>query len=72
MRGERQRADELLKERDAQLLAERSTATKWESARRTRENKLLDELEAAPGQRGTKRTAPEPVAVQESVAEDKA
>ena len=32
----------------------------------------MDELEAARGQRGTKRTAPQPVAVQESVAEDKA
>ena len=70
--GARQRADELLKERDSQLLAERSTATKAESAWRTREKKLLDELEVARGQRGTKRTAPEPVAMQESAAEDKA
>ena len=74
MRGERQQADALLKGRDSQLLAERSAATKAESAWRTPEKKLLDELEAARGQRGTKRTAPEPVsvAVQEGVAEDKA
>ena len=72
LHGERQRADALLKERDSQLLAERSAATKAELAWRTREKKLLDKLEAARGQRGTKRTAPEPVAVQESVAEDKA
>ena len=73
VRGERQRADAMLKERDAQLLAERSAATKAEAAWRTlEEKKLLDELEAACGQRGTKRTAPEPVAVHEGVAEDKA
>ena len=74
VRGERQRADALLKERDSQLLAERSAATWAESAWRIREKKLLDEREAARGQRGTKRTAPEPVsvAVQEGVAEDKA
>ena len=70
---ERQRADKLLKERDSQLLAERSTASKGESAWRTREKKLLDELEGALGQRGTNRTAPEPVAVQDTgAAEDKA
>ena len=70
---DRQRADELLKERDSQLPAERSTATKGESAWRTREKKLLDELEVVRGQRGTKRTAPEPVAVQDTgAAEDKA
>ena len=62
MRRERQRAEELRKERDAQLLAGCSTATKGEAAWRTREKKLLDEVEAAHGQRGTKRTAPEPVA----------
>ena len=39
---------------------------------RTREKKLLDELEAARGQRGTKRTAPEALAVPEGFAEDKA
>ena len=72
VRGERQRADALLKEGDARLLAERSATTKAEAAWRTREKKLLDELEAARGQRGMKRTAPEPVAVQEGVAEDKA
>ena len=72
VRGERQRTDALLKEQDSQVLAERSAATKAESAWRTRERKLLDELEAARGQRGTKRAAPEPVAVQEGVAEDKA
>ena len=72
VRGERQRADALLKERDSELLAERSTATKAESAWPTREKKLLDGLEAARGQRGTKRTAPEPVAVLESAADDKA
>ena len=72
VRGERQRADELLKERDNQLLAERSTATKAESAWRTQEKKLLDELEAVRWQRGTKRTALEPVAVQDTgAAEDK-
>ena len=70
--GERQRADALLKEQDAQPLAERSAATKAEAAWRTREKKLRDELEAARGQRGTKRTTPEPPAVQEGVAEDKA
>ena len=47
-------------------------ATKAESAWRSREKKLLDELEAARWRRGTKRPAPEPVAVQEGVAEDKA
>ena len=72
VRGDRQRADALLKERDAQLLPERSAATKAEHGWRTREKKLLDELEAARGQRGTKRTAPEAVAVPEGVAEDKA
>ena len=72
VRGERQRADALLKERDAQLLAERSAATKAEHGWRTREKKLLDELEAARRQRGTKRTAPEALAVLEGVAEDKA
>ena len=72
VRGERQRADALLKERDAQLLAERSAATKAEHGWRTREKKLLDKLEAARGQRGTKRTAPEALAVPEGVAEDKA
>ena len=73
VRGERQRADALLKERDAQLLAERSAATKAEAAwRTTREKKLLDQLEAARGQHGTKRTAPEAVAVPEGVPEDKA
>ena len=63
VRRERQRAHELLKERDSQLLAERSTATKGDMALRPRDKKLLDELEAVLGQRGTKRTAPEPVAV---------
>ena len=73
VRRKRQRADELLKERDSQLLAERNTATKGEWAWRTREKKLLDELEAVRGQRGTKRTAPEPVALHDtSAAEDKA
>ena len=72
VRGERQRADALLKERDSQLLAEHSAAMKAESAWRTREKKLLDEVEAARGQRWTKRTPPEPVAVQEGVAEEKA
>ena len=72
VRGERQRADALLKERDAQVLAERSAASKAEAAWRTREKELLDELEAARGQRGTKRTAPEPMGVQEDVTEDKA
>ena len=71
VRGERQRADALLKEEDGQLLAERSAATKAEHGWRTREKKLLDELEAARGQRRTKRTAPEAVAVPEGVAEDK-
>ena len=48
-------------------------ATKGESAWRTRERKLLDELEAAGGQRGTKCTAPEHGAVQDTgAAEDKA
>ena len=72
VRGERQRGDAPLKERDAQLLAERSAATRAEALWRTREKKLLDELEAARGQRGTKRTAPETLAVPEGVAEDKA
>ena len=72
VRGERQRADALLKERDAELLAEPNAATKAEAAWRTREKKLLDKPEAARGQRGTKRTAPELVAVQEGVADDKA
>ena len=62
----------MLKERDAQLLAERSAATRVEASWRSRENKLLDKLEAARGQRGTKRTAPEALAVPEGVAEDKA
>ena len=70
---ERQRADELLKERDSQLMAERTTSTKRASAWRSREKNLLGELEAVRGQRGTKRTAPEPVAVQDTgAAEDKA
>ena len=72
MRVERQRADALLKDRDSQLPAERCAATKAESTWRTREKKLPDELEATRGQRGTKRTAPEVVAVQDGVAEDKA
>ena len=72
VRGERQRADALLQKRDARLLAERSAATKAEAALRTREKKLLDMLEAARGQRGTKRTAPEAAVVPEAVAEDKA
>ena len=72
VRGERQQADALLKERDAQLLAERSAATKAEHGWRTREKKPLDELEAARGQRGTKRTAPEALGVPEGVAEDRA
>ena len=72
VRGERQRADALLKQRDAQLLAERSAAARAEAAWRTWEMKLLDELEAARWQRGTKRTAPEALAVPEGVAEDKA
>ena len=72
MRGERQRAGALLKEQDGQLLAARSAATKAEAGWRTGEKKLLDELEAARGQRRTKRTAPEVVAVPEGVAEDKA
>ena len=59
MRRERQRADELLKERDRQPLAERAMANKAESGWRTCAKKLLDEPEAARGQRGTKRTAPE-------------
>ena len=54
---ERQRADELLKEHDSQLLAERATANKAESGWQTREKKLLNELEAARGQRGMRRTA---------------
>ena len=71
VRCERQRTDELLKERDSQLLAERATANKAESGWRSREKQLLDELEAARGQRGTKRTAPQPM--QDSgVLEDKA
>ena len=61
--GERQRADVLLKERDSQPLVERIAATRAESASRTREKELLDELEAARGQRGKKRTAPELVSV---------
>ena len=71
VRRKRQRADELLKERDSQLLAERGIASKSESVWRTREKKLLDELEAGRGQLGTKRTAPEPVQ-DTSVEEDKA
>ena len=51
----------MLKERGSQLLAQRGTASKSESGWRTRAKKLLDELQAARGQRGTKRTAPEPV-----------
>ena len=70
---ERQRADELLTEWDSRLLAERSTATKGESPWRTREKKLLDELEPVCGQRGMKRTAPELVVVYDTgAAEDKA
>ena len=66
-------ADELLKDRDSRLLARRSTASKAESGWRTREKKLQDELEAARGQRGTKRTAPEHGPMQDvSAAEDKA
>ena len=61
--GERQWADALLKERDAQLLADGSAAMKAEHGWRTREKKLLDKLEAARGPRGTKRTAPEALAV---------
>ena len=73
VRHEKEQADELLKERDSQLLAERSTAGKAESGWRTREKKLLDEVEDARGQRGTKRTAPEPVSLQHAgAAEDKA
>ena len=68
---ERQRADELLKERDSQLLSERAAANKAESGWRTRERKLLDKLETARGQCGMKRTAPD--AVQDpGVLEDKA
>ena len=59
VRRERQRADEVVTERDSQLLAERATAGKSEPGWRTREKKLLDEPEVARGQRGTKRTAPE-------------
>ena len=71
VRRERQRADELPKERDSQLLSERGTASKSESGWPTREEKLLDELETVRGQHATKRTAPEPV--QDSgVLEDKA
>ena len=47
-----------LLKRDSQLLAERGTANKSESRWRTAEKKLLDEVEAARGQRGAKRTAP--------------
>ena len=55
------------------MLAERSTAIKGKSAWRIREKKLPDELEAVFGQRGTKRTSPESVAVQDTgAAEDKA
>ena len=72
MRRERQRADALLKERDAQLLAERNTATTGVAAWRTREKQLLDEPVAVRGQHGTKRTSTEPVAVPESAVEDKA
>ena len=50
----------------------RGAATKAEAGWQTREKKLLDDLEAARGHRGTKRTAPEAVAVPEGVAEDKA
>ena len=63
MRRERQRADELLKQRDSQLLSEHAPVNnlKSESGWRTRETKRLDELESVCGQRGTKCTAPEPV-----------
>ena len=52
------------------MLSERAAANKAEFGWRTRESKLLDELETARGQRGTKRTAPD--AVQDpGVVEDK-
>ena len=62
---------ELLKERDSQLLVKRAAPNKWESGWPTSETKLLDELETAPGQRGMKRTVPEPVP-HSDVLEDKA
>ena len=71
VRRERQRADEPLKARDSQRLAERGTASKAEWGWRTRKKKLLNELEDARGQRGMKHAAPKPVQ-DASVLEDKA
>ena len=70
-RRERQRAGELLKLRDSQLLSEGAAANKVESGWRNCERKLLDELETARRQLGTKCIAPD--AVQNpDVLEDKA
>ena len=40
VRGERQRGDELMKERDSQMLSQRTTANKAESGWRTREKEV--------------------------------
>ena len=70
-RRERQRADELPKERETKLLSERAVANKAEAGWGTCERKLLDDLVTARGQRWTNRTAPD--AVQDpAVLEDKA
>ena len=73
MRRERERADELLKERDTQLLAERTAATQAERGWRVREKKLQEDLDTARGsQCGTKHSWLSPSPVEDpGVVEDK-
>ena len=52
-RCEKQRANELLEERDSRLLSERATASKGESGWQTRKKKLPDELDSVRGHHGT-------------------
>ena len=70
-RRERQRAEQLRRERDSQLLSEHAAANKADSGWRTRERKLLDEVGTARGQRGRKLTARDAVE-DPGVLEDKA